>query len=242
MRVVIAVSTMLTDPLSWFTQISKPHDPIYLNSLTFYSKYVLGKLTILCRCCSTVHQGRTIHLSYAGETKSRLSQYILRASLGNWWSAPHWGSGGRFKNPYELLSLRALKFQCCIKIKSFSIWERYLVWNFKWYLWSSTQNILPIHWKMWILNDLPNVCANTMPFLFADDTNLFISGRNSHELYEAANNDLNAISEWLQVNRLSLNVKKKLTTCYFLVPKLCQLMLNSKLKEKLFQKSQKRNS
>ena len=58
------------------------------------------------------------------------------------------------------------------------------------------------------INDLPNVCANTMPFLFADDTNLFISGKNSHELYEAANNDLNAISEWLQVNRLSLNVKK----------------------------------
>ena len=47
-----------------------------------------------------------------------------------------------------------------------------------------------------------------MPFLFADDTNLFISGRNSQKLYEAANNDLNAIAEWLKVNRLSLNVKK----------------------------------
>ena len=58
------------------------------------------------------------------------------------------------------------------------------------------------------INDLPNVCANTMPFLFADDTNLFISGKNSHRLYEAAKSDLNAISEWLQVNRLSLNVKK----------------------------------
>ena len=42
--------------------------------------------------------------------------------------------------------------------------------------------------------------------------------KNTHELYEADNNDLNAISEWLQVNRLSLNVKKNLTTCYFLVP------------------------
>ena len=47
-----------------------------------------------------------------------------------------------------------------------------------------------------------------MPFLFADYTNLFISGNNSQKLYEAANNDLNAIAEWLKVNRLSLNVKK----------------------------------
>ena len=58
------------------------------------------------------------------------------------------------------------------------------------------------------INDLPNVCDKTMPFLFADDTNLFISGRNSQKLYEAANNDLNAIAKWLKVNRLSLNVKK----------------------------------
>ena len=58
------------------------------------------------------------------------------------------------------------------------------------------------------INDLPNVCDNTMPFLFADDTNLFISGRNSQKLYEAANIDLNVIAEWLKVNRLSLNVKK----------------------------------
>ena len=58
------------------------------------------------------------------------------------------------------------------------------------------------------INDLPNVCDNTMPFLFADDTNLFISGRDSQKLYEAANIDLNVIAEWLKVNRLSLNVKK----------------------------------
>ena len=30
-----------------------------------------------------------------------------------------------------------------------------------------------------------------MPFLFADGINLFIRGQISHELYEAANNDLN---------------------------------------------------
>ena len=92
------------------------------------------------------------------------------------------------------------------------------------------------------INDLPNVCDNTMHFLFADDTNLFISGDNSQKLYEAANNDLNAIAEWLKVNRLSLNVKKKLITWYFLTPKLYQQIMNSKLKVRPYQKSQKQNS
>ena len=35
-----------------------------------------------------------------------------------------------------------------------------------------------------------------------------VSGENSQKLYEAANNYLNAIAEWLEVNRLLLNVKK----------------------------------
>ena len=34
---------------------------------------------------------------------------------------------------------------------SFNVWVRYFVWNFKGHLWNSTQNILPIHWKMWFL-------------------------------------------------------------------------------------------
>ena len=45
--------------------------------------------------------------------------------------------------------------------------------------------------RFWInINDLPDVYDNTMfLFSFADDTNLFISGQNSHKLSEAANND-----------------------------------------------------
>ena len=35
-----------------------------------------------------------------------------------------------------------------MKYSSFSEWARYFVWNFKGYLWNSTQNILPIHWKI----------------------------------------------------------------------------------------------
>ena len=58
------------------------------------------------------------------------------------------------------------------------------------------------------INDLGNVCINTMPLLFADDTNLFASGTNIIQLQDAVTNDLNSIAEWLKVNRLSLNIKK----------------------------------
>ena len=38
-----------------------------------------------------------------------------------------------------------------IKSTSFNVWVRYFAWNFKGTLWNSTQNILPIHWKIWFL-------------------------------------------------------------------------------------------
>ena len=58
------------------------------------------------------------------------------------------------------------------------------------------------------INDLPNVCDQSMPFLFADDTHLFSSGKDIEKLYEVAIEELNAIAEWLKMNRLYLNVKK----------------------------------
>ena len=58
------------------------------------------------------------------------------------------------------------------------------------------------------INDLPNVCKVTMPFLFADDTHLFTSGDDLDDMYDTANHELNNIAEWLKVNKLSLNVKK----------------------------------
>ena len=64
----------------------------------------------------------------------------------------HWCNwvirGGRFKNAYELLNLRALKISILYKNHAFQCMSMISVWNFKGYLWNSTQNILPIHWKM----------------------------------------------------------------------------------------------
>ena len=46
------------------------------------------------------------------------------------------------------------------------------------------------------INDLGNVCINTMPPLFADDTNLFASGTNNIQFQDAVTNDLNSIAIW----------------------------------------------
>ena len=44
--------------------------------------------------------------------------------------------------------------------------------------------------------------------LFADDTNVFLSGNNVDELIRIMNNELTKIVDWLDCNKLSLNVSK----------------------------------
>ena len=58
------------------------------------------------------------------------------------------------------------------------------------------------------INDLANVCKCSMPLLFTDDKNLFFSGKDPHSIEAQINEELKYISEWLKINRLSLNVKK----------------------------------
>ena len=58
------------------------------------------------------------------------------------------------------------------------------------------------------INDLVSVCKHSLPFLFADDTNLFTAGKNLIDLNTKVNEELSNISIWLKVNKLSLNVKK----------------------------------
>ena len=40
---------------------------------------------------------------------------------------------------------------------SFNMWARQLVWNFKGYLWNSTQNTPPIHWKIQFIYIVENL-------------------------------------------------------------------------------------
>ena len=56
------------------------------------------------------------------------------------------------------------------------------------------------------VNDLASVSSILFTILFADDTNVFITGKNIPNLITVMNNELS--SEWMNVNKLSLNVKK----------------------------------
>ena len=58
------------------------------------------------------------------------------------------------------------------------------------------------------INDLCLVCKHTSAILFADDTNLFSSGKDRNVLESKTNSELSNISLWLKVNKLSLNIKK----------------------------------
>ena len=58
------------------------------------------------------------------------------------------------------------------------------------------------------INDLANVCSQCLPILFADDTNLFVSGDDMSHISELVPKELAELSQWLKVNKLSLNLKK----------------------------------
>ena len=58
------------------------------------------------------------------------------------------------------------------------------------------------------INDMYNACKQLQLIHYADDTTAFISGKNMSDLVNTINLELDCISQWLQSNRLTLNVKK----------------------------------
>ena len=73
---------------------------------------------------------------------------------------------------------------------SFNVWVRYFVWNFKWYLCNSTQNILPIHWEMWILL----TCENLRALRFKN-SQVFLIHPRAHLTYCLGSRE-NGLSQW----------------------------------------------
>ena len=65
----------------------------------------------------------------------------------------------------------------------------------------------PLFFLLYI-NDLPQCLDKTKPRLFADDTNLIVSGDSITDLETAVNSDLEKLRKWLIANKLSLNVAK----------------------------------
>jgi retron-type reverse transcriptase len=58
------------------------------------------------------------------------------------------------------------------------------------------------------INDLPNALKKPKPIMYADDTNIFLSGKNINEMTKDLNEDLQSLSIYLKSNRLSLNLPK----------------------------------
>ena len=58
------------------------------------------------------------------------------------------------------------------------------------------------------INDLANVSNNVFPVMFADDTNIFLRGREVNKTVKIMNTELTEIVVWLSANAISLNVEK----------------------------------
>lgn len=58
------------------------------------------------------------------------------------------------------------------------------------------------------INDLSKISNSLYMIMYADDTNVFISGKNLKDLEIVMNRELAFLSEWLRANKLSLNVSK----------------------------------
>ena len=58
------------------------------------------------------------------------------------------------------------------------------------------------------INDLSGVSEKIFSVLFADDSNMFLSGKNPNDLTQTMNEEMEKVSDWLNLNRLSLNLKK----------------------------------
>ena len=58
------------------------------------------------------------------------------------------------------------------------------------------------------INNIVNVSKILFFLLFADDTNVFLSGKNINKMIDSLNIELIKLVEWLHANKLSLNIDK----------------------------------
>lgn len=76
------------------------------------------------------------------------------------------------------------------------------------------------------INDLCEIQSSFYPFVFADDTTLFLRGRNIEEMSTTATNNLRNICSWLRSNKLSLNIEKTNYLLFTLNPNLRRLPIH----------------
>lgn len=86
------------------------------------------------------------------------------------------------------------------------------------------------------INDIKSCLIHLMIMLFADDTLLYYSGDNVDEIERKVNEDLDRINNWLNVNKLKLNLKK---TKYMVIKKNSKVHfdLNIKMNEEAIERT-----
>ena len=58
------------------------------------------------------------------------------------------------------------------------------------------------------INDLATVAPKLFSLMFADDSNLFLQGKDLKVMQQTLNDELDKVSTWLKINKLSLNIDK----------------------------------
>jgi hypothetical protein len=58
------------------------------------------------------------------------------------------------------------------------------------------------------INDLPNVSSKLSFIQFADDTSIFITGKNLNEMSKLMTDQMKQVTDWLKINMLTLNISK----------------------------------
>ena len=68
------------------------------------------------------------------------------------------------------------------------------------------------------INDLSAVSQITFPKMYADDTNIFIQGKDLPKMEHDINIEIQKLSLWLKANKLSLNIKTICTMIFSNIP------------------------
>ena len=71
------------------------------------------------------------------------------------------------------------------------------------------------------ISDILNVSALVDFLMFADDINLFISNHSLESLSVTANTVLAKLAKWFRLNKLSLNVNKRITYYFIVIKRNC---------------------
>ena len=93
-------------------------------------------------------------------------------------------------------------------------------------------NLGPLLFLLYV-NDLPNCLNKSMPAMYADDTNLSVTGTSATDVEMKLNCELELVHDWLVANKLTLNVEK---TEYMIIgsyKKLSNIQNQSEIKIKL---------